>query len=152
MMRKAGVITAIALAVLGGVLLTGCKKQDTEKPTINIVTPNKDNHDVAPGAKLNVKIELSDNVELSSLKLGIHWAGDGHTHEGHHHGALRTRAGETVKLHYHWDCTLSGKSQTVEHAIEVPANTEHGPYHLEVSCVDKAGNEAKAFQDIHVEP
>lgn len=153
MKRRVVVLSLIAMSLLGGVMLAGCNKKDTEKPTIVIVAPSKENHEVKPGATLKVRLEVSDNDALGSLKLGIHWAGDGHTHEDHHHdhGALRTRGDKHEKLHYHWDTELKGKKQVVEHEIKVPANAEHGPYHLEVSCVDKSGNEAKAFADIEVE-
>lgn len=152
MKRKAVLLPVVAMALVGGTLLAGCSKKDTEKPSITIVSPTAKDHSVAVGETLKVKIEVSDNEELSSLKLGIHSAADGHTHEDHHHehGTLRTRTEEPKELHFHWSCDLKGKQQTVEHEISIPKNTITRPYHLEVSCVDKAGNEAKAFQDLEV--
>lgn len=161
MKRSVNVAAVCILSLTGAVLMGSCKKKDVkkdvekdnEKPTIEIVTPNKENHDVAPGGTLKVMVKLTDNDELGSVKLDFHWAGDGHKHEGHHHGlaTLRTRGEGTEKFHYNWDTKLSGKSQTVEHEIKIPENAKHDAYHLAVFCTDKSGNEAKAFQDVHIE-
>lgn len=153
MKRSVNVAAVCILSLAGAVLMGSCKKKDSVRPTIEIVTPNKENHDVVPGGTLRVKVKLTDNDGLSALKLNIHWAGDGHTHEGHHHGlaTLRTRGEETVKFHYDWDTELSGRSQTVEHEIKIPMNAKHDAYHLAVFCTDRSGNEAQAFQDVHIE-
>lgn len=158
MKRSVNVAAVCILSLTGAVLMGSCKKKevekDKEKPTIEIVTPNKENHDVAPGGTLKVKVKLTDNDELGSVKLDFHWAGDGHTHEGHHHGhgMLTTRGEGTAKFSYNWwKYGLGGKSQTVEHEIKIPENAKHDAYHLAVFCTDKSGNEAKAFQEVHVE-
>ena len=157
MKRSVNVAAVCILSLTGAVLMGSCKKKevekDKEKPTIEIVTPNKENHDVAPGGTLKVKVKLTDNDELGSVKLNIHWAA-GHTHEGHHHGlaTLRTRGEETGEFSYNWwKYGLGGKSQTVDHEIKIPMNAKHGAYHLAVFCTDRSGNEAQAFQDVHIE-
>lgn len=158
MKRSVNVAAVCILSLTGAVLMGSCKKKDVEKdkekPTIEIVTPNKEHHDVVPGGTLKVKVKLTDNDELGSVKLDFHWAGDGHTHEGHHHGhvMLTTRGKGTEKFSYTWwKYGLGGKSQTVEHEIKIPENAKHDAYHLAVFCTDKSGNEAKAFQEVHVE-
>ena len=62
-----------------------------------------------------------------------------------------TRGEEKVKFSYNYSVDLKGKSATVEQRVKIPANAVESVYHLEVACVDLAGNETEAFQEIHIE-
>lgn len=153
MVKKTVVMVACVALLAGASMFSGCKKKDTEMPTIEIVMPNAQEHEVKPGESLLVRVVVKDNEALGSVKLNIHWAGDGHTHEGHdhHHGASMTRGEEKVKFSYNYSVDLKGKSATVEQRVKIPANAVESVYHLEVACVDLAGNETGAFQEIHIE-
>lgn len=144
-------VSVLSLAV--AVLMGSCKKNDLEKPTIEIVNPHSDGSCVAPGSKLRVKMILTDNEELGSVKLNFKWDGDGNTQVGHpqSRSMLGTRSEGTEKLSYSWwKDGLGGRSLTLEHGIMIPANAKRGSYRLEVSCADMSGNKTKAFREVHV--
>lgn len=153
MKRQVVMLAASAMLLASGLVVSGCKKQDTQKPTIEVITPNEKDHDVMLGGKLKVKALLKDDQELSSAKLNVHSAADGHGHEGHHHGhgSLKTRAHEHKEFAFDKSFDINGKTYTLEYEIEIPGDALEGPYHLGVFCTDKAGNEEKVFVDIHIE-
>ena len=129
------------LALLAGVfLLSACEDdKDDEAPVISVASPS--NHgEYAPGDVISFKATFTDNEDLSQYKIDIHEAG------GHTHG----------KRESEWDYevanNISGKSQTVELSIEIPAEAEHGEYDFLVECTDKEGNEAShVLLEIHIE-
>ncbi|GEM_PF-1212183 len=121
---------------------------DTEDPVIMLNTP-EDRAQFQPGEEIHIDVDFTDNVALSSYKIDIHWAGDGHSHRlvpmhddhDHDHGE---------QFDFEETGELSGTEDHIHMHIEVPENAMHGPYHLGVIALDAAGNETTVFRDIAI--
>ncbi|MCB9261693.1 MAG: DUF4625 domain-containing protein [Flavobacteriales bacterium] len=101
---------------------------DNTKPTIN--TPEFLNgNTVVAGDSLTLNLGFNDNLELSEAYIEIH-----HNFEGHSHQKAN------VRFEYNNILTLSGTKENLVQTIFIPQNASAGPYHLEVSALDKAGN------------
>ncbi|MDL5049054.1 DUF4625 domain-containing protein [Oscillatoria amoena NRMC-F 0135] len=129
-------ITLLVLAA-GLVFLNACNKgddeeKDTTKPVISLSTP-KSGDEFVSGGKINISATFSDNKELSQYKIEIHDDFDGHTH-------LKTGS---PAFAYSKIVGISGASNTLNLAIDIPQDVAAGAYHLIINALDKAGNEAE---------
>lgn len=129
-------ITLLVLAA-GLVFLNACNKgdgeeKDTTKPVITLSTP-KSGDEFVSGGKINISATFSDNKELSQYKIEIHDDFDGHTH-------LKTGS---PAFAYSKIVGISGTSNTLNLAIDIPQDVATGAYHLIINALDKAGNEAE---------
>lgn len=138
------------------VILASCKKdeEDTTRPVIGSVKVNGvvgNEHDVEAGTTISVEVAMSDNKDLNQLKVDIHSADDGHTH-GDDGGA--TEEVEEANIGVWSDAriiSVSGESKTETLSFTIP-NTIKGHWHIEVSLIDKDGNEAVEYvTTLHVE-
>lgn len=135
-------------------VLVACKKdeEDTTRPVINTVKVNgvvANEHDINAGTQITVEVTSNDNKELNQLKVEIHSADDGHTHDG---GSATEVEAPNVGV---WSdsriISLSGTSQVSNVVFDVP-NTVKGHWHVEVALIDKDGNEATEYiTTLHVE-
>lgn len=136
MIKKIGILS---LALLG---FTACEKDDdsdSSKPVITLETPTNE-QEFEPGDNISVKGSITDNEALASYKLDIHYGGD------HDHGKV---ASEWTYVQT-WEA--SGKLVNFEHSVSIPADTEHGEYHVIVYATDEAGNEAELVEaDVIIE-
>jgi len=134
-----------ALCVCASLFITSCKKDtpDTEAPAITAVDEPLMNDTLFTGAELHVEASISDNEELSQLKIDVHAAED-----GHNHGKVDGSAyWETIVL-----VDLSGASTSVHEHIDIPADAASGKYHVILSAVDKAGNQSEIVErDIYIQ-
>ena len=136
------------------VILASCKKdeEDTTRPVIGSVKVNgvvADEHDIEAGSAISVEIAMSDNKELNQVKVDIHSADDGHTHgEGESEEVEEENIGVWSDARI---ISVSGESETETISFNVP-NTIKGHWHIEVSLIDKDGNEAVEYvTTLHVE-
>jgi uncharacterized membrane protein len=121
------------LALSASVLFVSCKKEetpDTQKPVITVITPASDHIDLEPGDMLNLAALLTDNEELLNAKVDIHEAGN-HSHK------VTGEGWEWAKVY-----VISGKEFNLTESIQIPADAEHGEYHITFEATDKAGNAA----------
>lgn len=116
---------------------------DTQKPTITINEPT-DGEVLDPGDEIHVDIDFSDNVELASYKIDIHFAGDGHSHN------RPLGVSDYIEWEYEVTGTLSGKNDNIHLHIDIPNNVEEGHYHFGVFAVDKAGNQAVQWIELDI--
>ncbi|MFZ4785898.1 MAG: DUF4625 domain-containing protein [Flavobacteriales bacterium] len=147
-MKKVIFLTALVFA------LASCKKdkEDTTVPVIGSIKVNgavAEEHELNAGDVISVEITVSDNEELNQLKVNIHGADDGHTHDGSTEGEVDA---PNVGV---WSNTqifdLSGTALTQTISYTVPA-TISGHWHLEVQLIDDQGNEAtEAVTTFHIE-
>ena len=113
--------------------LGSCKKNEVDetRPVISEITEPLMNDTFLSGSELHVDLKVSDNDELSQLKIDIHSAEDGHSH-----GKVDASSyWETVVI-----VDLSGKEQLVHEDIAIPADAASGTYHVIITAVDKSGN------------
>jgi hypothetical protein len=113
--------------------ITSCKKNEVDetRPVISEITEPLMNDTLFSGSEFHVDLKVSDNDELSQLKIDIHGAEDGHSH-----GKVDASAfWETVII-----VDLSGKEQLVHKDIVIPADAASGIYHVILTAVDKSGN------------
>ena len=132
--------------VMGMMVLTisSCKPeevQDVERPVINNVMVNsvqQETHELTAGNSFVVQVGLTDNEDLSQLKMNVHSADDGHGHVD-----LPGYEGlENVGLwSYSRVFNLSGTTSSPTSTIAIP-DTITGVWHLEIMAIDKAGNES----------
>ncbi|ASB49827.1 DUF4625 domain-containing protein [Alkalitalea saponilacus] len=127
---------------------------DTTPPVIEIVSPDDHAH-FHPGETIHLHAIITDDTELATWKIDIHYNSDGHTHSqiitlkhgdhDHHHGEK--------EWHLHKDGLIEGNVKVYELELDliVPEDAKHGEYHLGVFAVDKAGNQSQVFIEIEVE-
>lgn len=127
---------------------------DNEIPTVEVMEPHEDD-EFEPGAELHVKARLADNVELSQIKIDIHYSGDGHTH-----GILSKEGEEGEEWIHDFVKNISGTAYELDEIIQIPEFIEHngemhgikhGSYHFGVYVIDASGNETQAFLDFKIE-
>lgn len=124
------------LALLGLLVFVSCsddEEVDNTAPSILEATMDGEDHDLSfnDGDQVALQVDLSDNVELSQLKLDIHDLFDGHSH------GKSNSTWEMTKVY-----TVSGASATVNDNLDVPSPVVAGPYHVILQLVDAAGNES----------
>lgn len=143
----------IFLAFLAIPLLSACDDNDdvdTTKPIIEIQSPADDAHFHA-GDDFDLTALITDNDELASWKIDIHFNDNGHVHQK----SASASADEEVKVE--WQESWSGSIEAglasfeLSRTITIPANAEHGEYHIGVYALDKSGNEQVTFIGIEVE-
>src|SRR5690606_1278095 len=125
---KKPLIVLIALASLA----FGCKKEDTEKPKINLEAPTNETV-FKQGDSFTITGTISDNENLSQYKIDVH-IGDGHNH-GKMASVLAEFDFEEIK-------DISGTSYNLNVAVNIPEDAEVGEYHIIVDATDEAGNQA----------
>jgi hypothetical protein len=113
------------------VAAAGCRKPDDTRPDMNVITPSKNQTYVA-GNEIEFHAVFTDNKELAEYKIDIHDNFDGHQHN------VQSQAWQEVIIG-----ELSGKEETVKRNIVIPSSATPGPYHFDVKCIDKAGNESR---------
>jgi hypothetical protein len=135
---KKYILPLLSVTLLFSVSLTSCKKDEVDNtaPIIASVSEPLENDTLFTGNELHVDAVVTDDVELSQIKIDIHSA------EGHSHGKIAAGAlWETIVI-----MNLSGKSQTIHKDIEIPADVAAGKYHVILTAVDKAGNSSDVFE------
>ncbi len=147
-MKFSRIIFFFTLA-LSLVLITACNKEcedcpgqapssDVTKPVITVQNPVNEST-LTGGDTLFFRARFTDDRELGQYKIDIHNSNDGHTHG--------KNSGIAPMFEYQSIIALTGvlSEQTV--AIPIPAESAAGKYHLIITAIDKAGNEAD-FQDV----
>lgn len=141
----------ILMTVLLLVAVTACGTDDadTTKPSINLVSPAEGAHFTIGAVEgMHLRIELADNVALSSCKVEIHSNSDGH----HHHTRRLLHEEDETPFEYLRVFPLKGAEQVVDvPQILFPEGTQEGEYHLMVYVTDLAGNEAHVARTIELE-
>lgn len=140
------------LAATIAVLSSCSNKEDDTDPVIQYVRINgteAPEHDLEAGQTVAVSVSLTDNEELNQVKLEIHAADDGHTHEG---GGSSEPSGPNTGV---WVdsriINLDGTSAERSVNFTVPLDVA-GYWHLEVLLIDREGNEAEEYvTTLHVE-
>jgi len=136
-----------AIFILSAILiLASCKKEseDSTKPIINSVKINgivADEHEMNAGETFTIEVSTSDNESLNQLKVNIHSADDGHTHDEASGEVDAPNIGvwsETQILN------ISGTSNTQSLTLDIPAVVA-GHWHVEVMLIDEQGNEALEY-------
>lgn len=174
-MKKSVLIAAVLM--LASFSFASCKSEnlDNEKPVVKIISPVEDEM-VKPGSYIHFEVELSDNVALSSYKVNIHGAFNGHTHN---HGVannavLRSAESDSVEFSRTWlenDFialgyeAIAGKRNVSihHHHMDIPATItktvngeqkemplREGHYHFMVYCTDESGQESFASTEIYI--
>lgn len=135
---KKYILPILSVTLLFSVVLTSCKKDEVDNtaPVISSVSEPLDNDTLFTGNELHVEATITDNVELSQLKIDIHSAG------GHSHGKVAASG--------YWEkiviLSLTGTSQTIHEHIEIPADIAAGAYHVIFTAVDKSGNSSEILE------
>jgi hypothetical protein len=113
---------------------------DVTKPVITVLEPG-DDQTFTTGDSIHFRAKFTDDRELGQYKIDIHSADDGHSH-GKNHGAAPF-------FEYSVIVPLSGSSSDQDKYLVIPTESAAGKYHMIITAVDKAGNEA-AFQEIDI--
>lgn len=161
------------VALLSMLAFVACEKEevDNEKPVILLHAPT-DGEAIKPGSDIHFDVEFSDNVALSSYKVNIHGAFDGHTHGVANPSLRATDEGEefertwfeaefiemgeepiagkrSVTIHHHRMVIPETISRTVNgQTVEMPLKEGH--YHFMVYCTDEAGLESFVAKEITI--
>ena len=98
------------------------------------------------GDTLIMDLRITDNEELSELKVDIHDNFDCHGHGGNRAPGFETPdiSQETTDWTLLNINELSGSEQELQLSIAVPENVTAGFYHFALQVVDAAGNEAES--------
>lgn len=137
--------TKLIFFLLIVVLLSACKNdQDTTLPVLESVKVNgvvADEHELEGNSTIAVAISCSDNEALNQVKVNVHSAADGHSHES-------TSEEEAVINVGLWALTkilnVEGKSDVANLNITIPDSIA-GVWHLEILLLDESGNEAEEY-------
>jgi hypothetical protein len=143
----------LILALLAIPLLSACDNDDdvdTTKPVIEIESPVDHAHFHA-GQDFDLIATFTDNDELASWKVSVHYNADGHDHQKS--TSVSAEEATEVEWQQDWSGTIEAslKSYDLNQAMTIPANAEHGEYHLGVYALDNSGNEQVVFIEIEVE-
>lgn len=142
--KKMKRIFNVLLAVIGsGVMMISCDKDDdtdTTAPVINSATIDgkEEGIEANVGNAMIFEVKVSDNEALGQLKLDVHDAFDGHSHDK---SSGINWANVAI-------IDLSGTEQTVSHDMEIPTNATAGPYHAEILVIDAEGNEGEFVERV----
>jgi hypothetical protein len=134
----------LSIILLYSISFSSCKKDEVDNtaPSIVSVSEPLENDTLISGDELHVDATITDDVELSQLKIDIHSASDGHMH-----GKMDASS--------YWEkiviLNLTGKSQSIHEHIDIPADVAAGLYHVIMAAVDKAGNTSEIVErDIYI--
>jgi hypothetical protein len=111
---------------------SSCRKKDDVRPEITLESPVI-NQTFVRGREIEVKATFTDNKELSEYKIDIHDNFDSHSHD-------KTQSVPWAEIIIG---ELSGKKEEINFKVKIPENTETGPYHFDIKCLDAAGNESR---------
>lgn len=141
----------LGLLSIAAMTLWACKDKnkkdeptaDKQKPTIEISAPAA-NAEILQNAQLNISAELTDNVELGSYKVDIHYVRTGDTHKG--------TGDQEIEWEYENEAQINAglKTYDLNLSTTVPSNAKPGNYHLLIRAVDAAGNENEAYIEFKV--
>jgi hypothetical protein len=123
-------IVAISIAAF-----SSCKKDnpDNTKPKIDIVSEPLENDTLFTGSELHIEGSVSDNEELSQIKIDIHSAEDGHSH-----GKISAASFfEVIKI-----IDLKGRNRIFHEIIDIPQEAAAGKYDIIITAVDASGNQS----------
>lgn len=137
-MNKFELYKKVSFSLLVLLSLVSCKKDDTadidrKKPVISDVSIrnlNGSDH-IVVGDTLYFECKVRDNKGVSSVKVDIHFAGDGHSHR-----ILTTNLAFTEVFN------LDAKMDGFGYQLFVPNNTTPGDYHFTIQAIDLSGNES----------
>jgi hypothetical protein len=124
-------LTLVFLAIAA----TSCKKDDPDntKPLIVSIEEPHENDTLFSGTEMHVEGLVTDNEELSQLKIDIHSADDGHDH-----GKVSSASFfEVIRI-----IDLAGRNQTFHEDIDIPQEAAAGKYHVIITAVDASGNQS----------
>lgn len=141
-------------AILTIALLAACSKDDvdTTRPVITLTTP-ADKAVFHRGQTVNLSALLTDNEELSSWKVSVHFNPYGHVHAA---GAVVEKSSTQATATNNWQFSANGtitpglREFTLAREILIPQDATLGEYHLGVFAIDKSGNETQLFIEIKV--
>ncbi len=171
-MKKSVIFLAVLTIATVGFVSCENENLDNEKPVVQIVSPVEDEM-VRPGKDIHFEVELSDNVVLSSYKVNMHGAFDGHDHgKGGTRYTKNLTETDSVEFSKTWlesdfialgEEPIAGmRNATIHHHhIEIPATItrtingeqkemplKEGHYHFIVYCSDESGQESFATTEI----
>lgn len=135
----------ILLSVLFVALLfVACRKDtkiDVVAPAVSKVLVNGGDSTIVhaqAGSTLQVTIEVTDNDRLNEVRLVVHDAENGHTHDGSGHagGEMRLNSGAWGKQDV---LQADNTSATIQVEVNVPDSIA-GQWHLVVNALDQVGN------------
>ncbi len=136
---KKYILPILSITLLFSVVLSSCKKDEVDNtaPIIASVSEPLENDTLISGNELHVVATITDDVELSQIKIDIHSAADGHSH------------GKVAASGY-WEkiviLNLTGKSQSIHEYIDIPADVAAGTYDIIMTAVDKSGNTSEIVE------
>ncbi len=136
-----------AFAVVTALFSVSCSSDDnsepdTQKPTIMVNQPT-DGEVFHSGDKIHAEVDFTDNIELASYKIDIHFAGDGHGHKLASPSDYQPWVFETSGV-------ISGKNDHIYLQIDIPENIEEEHYHFGVYALDKAGNQNVVWIELDI--
>jgi len=149
-------ILKYSFITLSTLFITSCSSDDssldTTKPEINLISPKDEAH-LHLGDEINIEAILKDNIELGAVKIDIHYAGDGHTHN-HRSASVQEVSSST---NTQWEFTKeeaipSGKKEyAYNYKVAIPQEgIIDGAYHLGLILIDKAGNQSETYIEIDI--
>ena len=173
-MKKSVIFLAVLMIATVGFVSCENENLDNEKPVVQIVSPVEDEM-VRPGKDIHFEVELSDNVALSSYKVNMHGAFDGHDHGvGGTRNTKNLTVTDSVEFSKTWLASdfialgeepIAGmRNATIHHHhIEIPATItrtingeqkemplKEGHYHFIVYCTDESGQESFVSTEIYI--
>jgi len=125
----------IFTVAIGIAAFSSCKKDnpDNTKPKIDIVSEPLENDTLYTGSELHIEGLVSDNEELSQIKIDIHSAEDGHSH-----GKISSASFfEVIKI-----IDLTGRNQVFIAHVDIPLEAAAGKYDIIITAVDASGNQS----------
>ena len=138
-------LKTLVLFVVGASLFQSCKQEDTTPPIISSVSVNDtlgQDFTVMPGDSLYVRFTITDDNMLSQMKVNIHGAADGHSHNG----VVDTAAVvPNVGLWTDMQIVSLFESAVTKTLLYVVPDTIQGVWHWELQAVDESGNSAEEF-------
>ncbi len=169
-MKRLFYLYAVLVSVM---FFVGCEKMEVDnvKPIIKVFSPNEDEI-YKPGSEVYFEVEFSDNISLSSYKVNIHGAFDGHSHNSGTITRGLDAGDETAVFERTWlesefislgDEPVVGKQVATikHHHIKIPKTVivnlngemkemplREGHYHFIVYCTDESGLESFSSREI----
>lgn len=139
-MKKLIYLSLVTISLFG---FTSCEDDDndTEKPGVKIITPT--NHqEIEPGTVMAITASFTDNAGLSSYKIEIHSADDGHEH----------KAKQVENFEYSFEGSINSKDLNYElnHSVAVPADVADGHYHVGITVLDVNGNQNQQYVEVFI--
>lgn len=140
------ILLSISFAAL---LFVACRKDtkiDVVAPAVSRVLVNGGDSTVVhaqAGSTLQVTIEVTDNDRLNEVRLVVHDAENGHTHDGSGHagGEMRLNSGEWGKQDV---LQADNTSATIQVEVVIPDSIA-GNWHLVVNALDQVGNVSEDY-------